>query len=199
MARGNNPTKNKGAVTKNQNPPPYGNIKLYSYTYPPAIFDQSQENLKDAGLKPSKSSDAPRLVNLIVLHCSDSDNPKHDNIETIRKWHTERGFKGPDGIEDTQDDIGYHFVITKDGKLHEGRSMESIGAHVKGHNENSIGICLTGQSKSQFTDKQFRTARKLIDSLFRHYGLNWKNVRLHNQLDPNKTCPNFKLSEVVSG
>ena len=101
----------------------------------------------------------PRLINLIVLHCSDSDHPHHDNVETIRKWHTERGFTGPDGVEGTEDDIGYHFVITKDGTVHAGRPVEAVGAHVHGHNANSIGICLTGKTRSQFTPAQFRSLR----------------------------------------
>lgn len=140
-----------------------------------------------------------REIKLIVLHCSDSDNPRHDNIETIRQWHTERGFIGPDGIEGTEDDIGYHFVITKDGKEHEGRPVSEIGAGVKGYNAHSIHICLTGKARLQFTREQFRTLRKRIDKLFVSHSLDWKAVRLHNQLDKNKTCPNFSIEDAVSG
>ena len=67
-----------------------------------------------------------RNINLIVWHCSDSDSQLHDNIETIKSWHTQRGFTGPDGIKGTEDDIGYHFVITKDGKIHKGRDIDTV-------------------------------------------------------------------------
>ncbi len=140
-----------------------------------------------------------RKISLIVLHCSDSDNPNHDNAETIRKWHTERGFTGPDGVSGNEDDIGYHFVITKDGKVHEGRPVSEVGAHVEGHNKESIGICLTGRTKSLFTPVQFRSLRKLIDSLFVAHSLDWKSVKLHNQLNAGKLCPVYTLQDAING
>jgi N-acetylmuramoyl-L-alanine amidase len=148
-----------------------------------------------------EASEAPkhRMINLIVLHCSDSDNIKHDNIETIRHWHTQRGFLGPDGINGTEDDIGYHFVITKNGMVHVGRPIDKQGAHVHNHNEHSVGICLTGKTRSMFTPEQFKALKKLLLQLFVDHKLDWKSVRLHNQLDPNKTCPNFKMEDAVSG
>ena len=139
----------------------------------------------------------PRVINLIVFHCSDSDNPNHDNVETIRKWHTERGFIGPDGVEGTEDDIGYHFVITKDGKIHQGRPVEEVGAHVKGHNKDSIGICLTG--RHDFTPEQFRSANILANRLFKDHKLDWRKVKGHNELDVNKSCPNYKVLDVING
>ena len=78
-----------------------------------------------------------RDINSIIVHCSDSNIKSHDNIETIRKWHVdERGWS----------DIGYHYVITQDGVVHEGRPLSRRGAHARGHNVGSIGICLTGKS-----------------------------------------------------
>lgn len=159
------------------------------YQYPNVVDTQAGEEYA----KPA------RHINLIVLHCSDSDNPNHDNIETIRKWHTERGFTGPDGVEGTEDDVGYHFIITKDGKIHEGRPLSEVGAHVKGHNANSVGICLTGKTPSMFTRSQFRSLRKLLDRLFHDLGLDWKQVKLHNELDSGKTCPNFTRLDAING
>lgn len=165
-------------------------------------------NLKDEEPKPEPEAPvdpqpqpiigkAPRKIDLIVMHCSDSDNPKHDNVKVIREWHTQRGFTGPDGIHGTEDDIGYHFVITQDGKIHPGRPVDEIGAHVKDHNAHSIGICLTG--KKSFSSAQFRSARKLVDALLKDHRLDWKAVKLHNQLDKTKTCPNYKREDVISG
>ena len=70
----------------------------------------------------------------IVWHCS-ATAPKHNTkLEDIRRWHKEKGWS----------DVGYHFVIERDGKIRAGRHPDSVGAHVRGHNHNSIGICLVG-------------------------------------------------------
>jgi N-acetylmuramoyl-L-alanine amidase len=128
-----------------------------------------------------------RLINCIVLHCSDSDVPAHDNIETIRKWHVEeRGFS----------DIGYHFVITKDGVVHPGRPEELIGAHCKGHNANSIGICLTG--RHQFAAKQFLALNSLCQDICERHELHKTDILAHCQLDQKKSCPNFGYAELIS-
>lgn len=128
-----------------------------------------------------------RDIKLVVLHCSDSDNVAHDNVKTIKKWHVEeRGWS----------DIGYHFVITRDGQVYPGRPLDKQGAHAKGHNKYSIGICLTG--KNSFTDMQFCSLYELINRLFIQYDLELKDIVLHNELDKNKTCPNFTMKDVLT-
>lgn len=127
-----------------------------------------------------------RKINMLVAHCSDSDIPAHDSIDVIREWHRERGFS----------DIGYAYFITKDGTVHPGRSEEQVGAHVRGHNATSIGICLSG--RKEFTEKQFEAFKKLCFELTRKYGLEKQDIIAHSQLDKNKTCPNFDLHALVS-
>jgi N-acetylmuramoyl-L-alanine amidase len=128
-----------------------------------------------------------RDINLIVVHCSDSDIPAHDNIETVRRWHVEeRGWS----------DIGYHFFITKDGNVHVGRSEDTVGAHVAGHNRRSIGICLSGQHL--FTDNQFRSLEGLLKHLCEKYKIEKKDILAHHDLQPAKTCPNFDLHKLLS-
>lgn len=127
-----------------------------------------------------------RKIDLIVLHCSASDNSKHDNLKVIRDWHVfDRGFS----------DVGYHFIITKDGKVHTGRPIERAGAHCKGYNRNSIGICLTGLNK--FSQAQFDACRELVNELILEFGLTVIDVLPHNQFNKNKTCPNFNIWEKV--
>lgn len=55
-------------------------------------------------------------------------------VERLRECHLQRGFR----------DIGYHFYITRDGVLHHCRPVSEIGAHVRGFNRHSIGICYEG-------------------------------------------------------
>jgi len=128
-----------------------------------------------------------RVIDLIVVHCSDSDIPAHDNIETVREWHVkERGWR----------DIGYHYFISKDGILHPGRAEETAGAHVSGHNSRSIGICLSG--RTGFTREQFESLEKLLKDICNRYALEKKDILAHNDLDPMKSCPNFDLHKLIA-
>jgi N-acetylmuramoyl-L-alanine amidase len=128
-----------------------------------------------------------RKIHWIVVHCSDSDRKEHDSIEVIRKWHVdERGFS----------DVGYHFVITKDGTVHKGRPEDKVGAHVKNHNSSSIGICLTG--KNDFTPSQFKSLEILLIDICGRHDLEKKDILGHCDLDGGKTCPNFDLHQLLS-
>lgn len=138
-----------------------------------------------------------KKTNLIVIHCSDSPHAHHDNIESIRKWHTERGYVGPDGIAGNEDDIGYHFVITKNGDIHPGRHIDDIGSHCYGYNQTSLGICLTG--KDEFSQEQKEALKFLCKKLIVQYSLEKKDIVGHYELDKKgKTCPNFDVYAEVA-
>ena len=53
---------------------------------------------------------------------------------TVHSWHLANGWSG----------IGYHYLIRMEGSVERGRPENAVGAHAKGHNEDSIGICLAG-------------------------------------------------------
>ena len=86
------------------------------------------------------------------------------------------------------DGIGYHYVVPEDGVIQRGRPHYWIGAHVKGYNRNSLGICLIGTDT--FTADQHTALVSLLRSLTTKY----PGVKIvgHYELDPNKTCPNFE-------
>ena len=75
-----------------------------------------------------------RNVNEIIVHCSATREGQQVTVDTIRDWHLAKGWN----------DIGYHFYIDLDGTINKGRNIDKIGAHCKGHNRNSIGICYCG-------------------------------------------------------
>lgn len=127
-----------------------------------------------------------RKIHWVIVHCSDSDIPAHDNVETIREWHHERGFS----------DIGYHYFIDKSGAVYPGRSEDAIGAHVKGHNSGSLGICLSG--RREFTADQFGALELLCLDITQRHELDKKDILGHCDLDGGKTCPNFDLHKLVS-
>lgn len=121
-------------------------------------------------------------VKYIVVHCSDSPQGRGDNAATIHAWHKDgNGWSG----------IGYHFVVLEDGTVERGRPTYWHGAHVKGHNAESIGICLIGVDS--FPREQLMALREQIDRL--RYQFPDAAVVGHRNLDKRKTCPNFEVSE----
>lgn len=128
-----------------------------------------------------------RKIKKIVIHCSDSDHAHHDNINTIRSWHLERGFR----------DVGYNYFINKMGRLEIGRPINQTPAHAKGYNSSSIGICLSGKSSHLFTDMQYKTLAKICSNLLHIFDLEKKDIYAHYELNPNKTCPNFDIGSFV--
>lgn len=91
-----------------------------------------------------------RYIERVFLHCSASDNPEHDDVEVMRRWHTD-----PKPSGRGWSDVGYHFFIRKSGLLETGRNLERIPAAQRGNNSGTIAICLHGLKDELFTSKQF--------------------------------------------
>ena len=75
-----------------------------------------------------------RRIDKVIIHCSDTYHNMDIGVKQIRRWHKKRGFN----------DVGYHYIIRRDGTLETGRPIEKIGAHCKGQNRHSIGVCFVG-------------------------------------------------------
>lgn len=125
-----------------------------------------------------------RELKEIVVHCSATPT---GTVDSIRNYHiNHNGWS----------DIGYHYVIERDGALKTGRPLEQIGAHVKGANADTIGICLVGDT--WFTDMQFNTLQSIINRLVCSYP-SIVNIKPHNWYpsakQQGKTCPNFDLKQ----
>lgn len=129
-------------------------------------------------------------TNKIILHTAAFEGPL-DAIE-INDWHIARGFTM----------IGYHFVIT--GSKHDetcaieyGRPLQFTGAHAKGSNYDSVGICVTGHGdKDYFTMRQIELLNILVFNLCIKYDIN--TIIGHREtwlqkLKPKKTCPGSKI------
>ena len=80
-----------------------------------------------------------RTINKIIVHCSATQEGRDLDAAQINKCHLKRGWNG----------IGYHYVVLLDGVIEYGRSIYKQGAHVKGENEGSIGICYIGGVESK--------------------------------------------------
>ena len=126
-----------------------------------------------------------RPIEKIVIHCADTPADMDIGAAEIRKWHVDgNGWR----------DIGYHYVIRRDGKVELGRPVSEPGAHVAGHNSRSIGICLVGgKPMANFTRQQFAALEALVIDLTRKHPQ--AAVKGHNDLDPSKPCPMFDAAQ----
>lgn len=133
-------------------------------------------------------------IDEIILHCADTPNGREHSVEDIDRWHGERNFKRDLSIDPRHKPnlkhIGYHFVIALDGRWYSGRPLIETGAHCKGHNRKSIGVCLIGKTK--YTQAQWNGLKELLD----HIEIELKRslpIKGHFEYDPNKTCPGFNV------
>ena len=129
-----------------------------------------------------------RKIDMIIVHCSATKKGMDIGISEIDAWHKERGFNG----------VGYHYVIRRDGVIEFGRKHGDIGAHCKGKNANSLGICLVGginnmgEAENNFSDVQFESLGSLLNELVHEY----KISQIHGHKDfANKACPCFDVQE----
>ena len=133
-----------------------------------------------------------REIDMIVVHQTGAPS---GTLESIRRYHREQlGWS----------DIGYHYLITRDGKVHKGRLNSQIGAHCKGDNATSIGICCVGAGDALPIGSGYMT-QAIWDSLFalvqRLAGA--YNVPVHcvvghrerpSGIEQGKTCPGFDVA-----
>lgn len=130
-----------------------------------------------------------RELKEIILHCTATKEGIDYSVEQVRKWHLDRGFN----------DIGYHFLIRLDGTVEAGRPLETVGAHCKGHNANSIGIAYVGGLDKNGRPKDTRTLpqkeamRRLVYDLKQYFPR--LEVHSHNEYST-KACPCFSVSEL---
>lgn len=123
-----------------------------------------------------------RVLDTIIVHCADTPETMDIGVNEIRQWHvTDNGWT----------DIGYHYVIRRNGTVEEGRPLKVAGAHCYGHNSTSIGICLVGRDK--FNPEQFKALYKLVTGLKKEFKISV--VKGHNEYDEHKTCPNFNIKD----
>ena len=131
-----------------------------------------------------------RKISEIILHCSATREGKAFTVSDIDRWHRERGWKG----------CGYHYVITLDGKVEQGRPEQVAGAHCTGRNSESIGVCyiggcdMVGKSKDTRTPEQKRAMVTLVRQLMQAHGIGIENERCHNEFAA-KACPSFSIEK----
>lgn len=143
-----------------------------------------------------------RQIDMIVVHCTatrpewQSDQTTEAKVAEVKKWHTDKGWS----------DVGYHYLIDRNGVIVEGRPVERAGAHAKGYNATSIGVAIFGghggtandEFEENFTDAQDRSLRRLIAQLRMEFP-NITQIVGHNDLpDVTKACPTFRVNKWIA-
>lgn len=102
--------------------------------------------------------------------------------------------------ENGWDDIGYHFVITREGVVEKGRSEAMMGAHCPKVNATSVAICLAGgmsedgEAENNYTEEQWLALHGLVEKLMEKYKLNPEDIMGHYEYANHKTCPTFDMN-----
>ena len=126
-----------------------------------------------------------RTINEIIIHCADTPAGRDNTVADITAWHKDRGFRT----------IGYHYVIYRDGSIHTGRPVQEIGAHCKGHNAHSIGICYIGGKSAdgkEHEDTRTPEQKEALLSLLRQLKAQYPNATIYGHRDfSSKPCPCF--------
>lgn len=138
---------------------------------------------------------ANRNISKVIIHCSATPPDMDIGAKTIREWHVrDNGWR----------DIGYHWVIRRDGTIEKGRDESQQGAHcaAKSGNIGSIGICMVGGvrrengkliTENNFTPAQWAALEGKVREIFKKYHIT--TLLGHRDLDPGKACPSFSVRD----
>ena len=130
-----------------------------------------------------------RKIDKIIIHCSATVEGVNVSTSTIKRWHVQgRGWS----------DIGYHYIIPLDGEIEYGRELARSGAHCKGENENSIGICYIGglNDKKRAKDTRTEAQKEALVNILKTLTHIYPEASIHSHFEfANKACPCFNAGE----
>lgn len=136
-----------------------------------------------------------RSINELIWHATATPEGREVHVGEVDRWHRDRGFKRSKPVGRPElTSIGYHKLVHLDGSVSLGRDPSEIGAHVTGHNANTLGFCYvggitkTGKSKDTRTAAQKKTMLALTRDAVGNFGL--KKISGHRQYAA-KDCPCF--------
>lgn len=130
-----------------------------------------------------------RNIKEIIVHCSATPEGKDFTVADITRWHKQRGFTT----------IGYHYVVYRDGSVHNGRDVNVSGAHCTGHNSISIGVCYIGgceANSKKAKDTRTEAQKKALLDLLKKLKALYPKAKIHGHRDfANKACPSFDATK----
>lgn len=125
-----------------------------------------------------------RNIDMIIVHCTATPAGRDVTVADVDCWHRQRGFDG----------IGYHYLVSLDGTVHKGRPEERVGAHCRGYNSRSIGVCYVGglDSRGLATDTRTPAQRQALIALLTELRRRYPGAEVHSHRDfAAKACPCF--------
>ena len=127
----------------------------------------------------------------IIIHCTDTPHTMNVTVDMLHQWHV---------VENKWSAIGYAYFIDQAGDVHKCRDLDNdgdvedeVGAHTRGFNRNSIGVCIEG--RGIYHDVQFDSLRYLINDIVSRHCIKQENIQGHNYYDKHKTCPMFNVQD----
>ena len=126
-----------------------------------------------------------RTINFIVIHCSATRCNRTYSVTQLIRDHAKRfGF------------TGYHYYITRDGQTYQTRHENLVGAHARGYNKHSLGVCYEGglNERGQSEDTRTEAQKRALLRLLRRLKKAHPDARIlgHRDLpDVHKDCPCF--------
>lgn len=126
-----------------------------------------------------------RSILMIIVHCSAVKPSQRSSAADIDSWHRESGFQ----------QIGYHFVVRRNGQTELGRPIEKTGAHCRHHNRYSIGVCYEGglDEYGRPADTRTKEQKAALWLLLKQLKSMFPMAVIvgHHDLDSRKACPCF--------
>lgn len=126
-----------------------------------------------------------RAINRIIIHCADTPPDMDIGVDEVRDWHV---------TGNNWADVGYHIIVRRSGECEPGRGFDKAGAHAKGHNADSIGLCLIGgrgkdgKPDCNFTAAQWGSLEAVVRRIWDRYG----QIEVIGHRDvSDKACPCF--------
>ena len=134
-----------------------------------------------------------RKITLIVIHCSATRCNRQYTVQQLYHDHVEVNHWRY---------IGYHFYIRCDGTVEPTRPLACVGAHAKGYNAHSIGICYEGGLDEQGrpadtrTEAQKKSMERLIVQMKQQFPSIVNLVGHHDLPGVHKDCPCFDARQL---
>lgn len=125
-----------------------------------------------------------RTITEIIVHCTATPAGRPVSVADVDGWHRQQGLSS----------IGYHYLVGLDGTVECGRSESVVGAHCRGHNARSIGVCYVGgcDARMQPADTRTPAQRQSLARLLKELRGRYPQAVIHSHRDFSaKACPSF--------
>jgi len=136
-----------------------------------------------------------RNVKYIINHCSYTPADMNIGVKEIKQWHV---------VDNGWRDIAYAIIVRRNGDIEFGRDLnkdgsvvDDIGAHTRGHNHNSIGVCWIGGMCEDVADygcdnrtEEQKVSLLLVNGLLKDH-IKGVDILGHRDFNKDKLCPCF--------